>query len=253
MRSAFEVNTNATVIADILGRDITERIPHVTARAFNAVRDRIVTGERRVMKRVFDRPTPYTLRSFFATKATPAKLRTEVGLRDWSPKGTSATRYISPHVFGGQRRHSRFERLMQYRGLIGGNEYLIPAPGAELDSYGNVKRGTYTRVLSAFQALRETGYQGNRTGSKRSQRKAAKYQFFIGADADGARAIWQRMDSAFGQGLKPIFWVTSREPRYRKRFAFFEIAENIHKANYDREWAKELEMDDIIQRTMKRT
>lgn len=253
MRSAFEVNTNATAIADLIGQHLPERIPHVTARAMNATRDRITRGERQVMRRVFDRPTPYTMRSFFATKAGPNKLRTETGLRDWSPKGTPATRYIAPHVYGVARQRTGFENLMDRRGWIGGNEYLVPAPGAPIDGYGNVTKGTYTKILSAFGALRETGYTANRTGSKRSQRKAKVNNYFIGADSDGTRAIWQRKDTAFGQGLKPIFWVKDGPPKYRKRFAFFEIAENITKANYERDLVNEFEVDAVIQRAMRRT
>lgn len=232
----LRVRSNALEISRILGKDVTEQLPTATAQAINNTRERITKGERRVMTRVFDRPTPYTLRSFYATKATPTKLKSETGLRDWAPKGTPATRYIGPHVYGGPRNASKFEGLLRARGIIGRNQFVVPAKGVELDGYGNVKRGTYTRILSALGAHRETGYQMNRTGSRRSMRKAAKYQFFMGAPDGEKQAIWQRTQTGFGSGIKPIFWVVDSAPRYRKRFAFFEVAENVHKAHYEREF-----------------
>lgn len=232
----LRVNSNALEVARILGRDVTERMPIATAEALNTTRDRITKGERRVMLRVFDRPTPYTMRSFFATKATPNKLRSQTGLRDWAPKGTPATRYIGPHVYGGPRNNSKFEGLLRARGIIGRNQFVVPAAGAELDQYGNVRRGTYTRILSALGAHREAGYQANRTNSKRSLRKAAKWQYFVGAPDGEKMAIWQRQQTSFGSAIKPVFWVVDSAPKYRKRFAFFEIATNVHKAHYDRDF-----------------
>jgi len=236
------VSTNAIEIAKLLGKDVTEQIPFATAQALNRIADRINDGERKVMARVLDRPTPYTMNSFFVTKATKTKQQSKAGLRDWSPKGTAASKYMAPQVFGGPRSHTKFEGAMRRRGLIPGNAFLVPAPGAELDSYGNVKRGTITRIMSAFGAHRETGYQANRTGSKRSQRKAKASQYWIGEDGDGTFAIWQRLGKggAFKDAIKPIYWISNRQPRYRKRLAFFEIAENIHKANYGKEFEIQL-------------
>lgn len=230
----ISVNSNALEIARIFKRDVTDVMPDATAEAINNTRERITKGERRVMVRVFDRPTPYTMRSFYATKASARKLKSETGLRDWSPKGTAATKYIGPHVYGGPRNNTKFEGLLRARGIIGRSQFVVPAAGAELDSYGNVKRGTYTRILSAMGALRESGYQGNRTNSKRSLRKAAKYQYFVGAPDGEKQAIWQRLSQGqkFKGAIKPIFWVQDTAPRYRKRFAFFQIAENVHKAHY---------------------
>lgn len=232
----LRVSTNAIEIARWLQRDVTEHIPDATATALNNVRDRITKGERRVMMRVFDRPTPYTQRSFYATKATARKLTTQTGLRDWAPKGNPASRYMAPNVYGGPRQNTRFEGLLRGRRIIGPGQFLVPAPGAELDSYGNVKRGTYTRLLSALGALREAGYQGNRTNSRRSQRKAKAFDVFVGAPGGERMGIWQRIETAFGSGVKPLFWIQDEAPRYRKRWAFFEIAENVHKAHYEREF-----------------
>lgn len=232
----LKVQSNAIEIARWLQRDVTDQLPDMTANALNNVRERITKGERAVMMRVFDRPTPYTQRSFYATKAKPGKLQTETGLRDWSPKGTAATRYMAPHVYGGARKNTKFENLLAGRGIIPKGSFLVPASGVEMDSYGNVKRGTHTRILSALGAMRESGSLGNRSQSARSQRKAKNFQVFVGRpQGEDKIGIWQRVKSAFGDGVKPLFFVQMNAPRYRKRWAFHQIAENITKAHYERE------------------
>ena len=237
----IRVETNSIEIARWLNKDVTAQIPFATATALNRIADLIRIGERKVMTRQLDRPTTYTLNSFQVTPARKNKLESTAGFRQWAPKGTPANKYLGPQVTGGPRSTTRFEGLLAARRIIRPGQFLVPASGADLDSSGNVKRGTFNKVLSAFGAQREQGSLSNRTGSKRSQKNAAKFQVFVGTPDGNGLGIWQRVSTAFGQGVKPIFWVRDAAPKYRKRFAFFEIAQNIHAAHYQTEFERALQ------------
>ena len=103
---------------------------------------------------------------------------------------------------------------MQSLGLIRTGQFLVPAQGAKLDANGNMRRSQIRQILAAFRA-------------KNSKR------YFFGA-ADGEVGIWERVKSAFGEGLRPVMIVTDGAPTYRARFPFFAIATNTVKANYER-------------------
>lgn len=204
-----------------------------TIRAVDAAHDREVRS-------IFDRPTPYTLRSrivFFASLKNPqAPAEASMRWRDGSSLrqgntagGTPAVKYIAPHVSGGDRGTKRFERKLQAVGLLPEGWRTVPAAGARLDAFGNVSIGQLRQVLSQL-GLASTlaGSSQNlppRSGDKRGQRKRASAfkraggQFF-GVAGGGTRSeftvvggeavkVQRQLPSGRGK-LKPGVW--QRQP-----------------------------------------
>ena len=83
------------------------------------------------------------------------------------------------------------------------------------------------------------GHQANASGSKRSKRKGNAERYFAGTVGDDS-GVWERKQSAFGDGVKPVFLYTKGAPKYRVIFPFFTIGENIAKAHGQAELANAL-------------
>lgn len=201
-------------------------------------KNRIKPGITEVMGQRLDRPTPTTMRSLFAKAATKSR-PAQVWFKDSWTTGIPADQYLQQAVQGGPRPHKRFERSLIAAGLMKAGQFAVPN-SAYLNQYGNVSRGTMTRILSGLRAAEGmSGYQANATGSKRSKRKGNAERYFVGL-VGGERGVWERKASAFGDGVKPVFVYTKGAPQYRVIFPFFKIGENIAKAHGQAELAAAL-------------
>ncbi|GLO23541.1 hypothetical protein [Pseudomonas putida] len=199
---------------------------------------RIKPGLAEVMAKRLDRPTPTTMRSLFAKAATKTR-PAQVWFKDAWTTGIPADRYLQQAVQGGPRPHKRFERSLISAGLMKSGQFAVPN-SSYLNQYGNVSRGTMTRILSGLRAAEGmSGYQANATGSKRSKRKGNAERYFAGS-VGGEQGVWERKASAFGDGVKPVFLYTKGAPKYRVIFPFFTIGENIAKAHGQAELAAAL-------------
>lgn len=181
----------------------------------------------REIPRVFNRPTPYTLRSTYVTPATKARLSAEVKIKDHAVKGNPAIRFLSPGIHGGGRSLKGFERLLQRAGVMPDGWYAVPGSAVKLDAYGNVTGATLVKILSALRASSDS--LQNRTGSKRSKRKAATYFVALPGRTQTRHlhpGIYRRQ-GAYGADIAPMFLFTKRRPQYRKRLRFYEIAERV--------------------------
>lgn len=228
-------SANTEAIARAISRTANEQIPFATANALTAIAKRVRDGQVKVMKDRLDRPTPFTLNSLYVKAARKNKLEARVWFKDYASKGTPAGKYMQPSVYGGAGKQKRFERALIARGLMGDDQHAIPVSSLGRDSYGNVPRGLYVKILSGLKAFGQQGYDANATNSTRSKRKGNAQRYFV-ATIDGMTGIWERRKSAFGDGATPLFVFTDSPPKYRVRVPFFKIAENIHKANYEREF-----------------
>jgi hypothetical protein len=231
----LNIDTNAKEIHAELNRLPASQIPFARSLIANRMAQKVRDNEIAVMRSRFDRPTPWTLNSLYLKAATKAKPSARVWFKDFAPKGTPANTYLQPEVFGGSRNPKRLEKAMQAMGYLKQGEFLVPAQGAKLDTYGNMQRGQIVQILSAFRAFSGVGFNANATGSQRSQRKQTRSgaALYFWGTVHGETGIWQRVNtSAFGKGARPIMLVTNGSPKYRVRFPFFAIAENTVAANY---------------------
>lgn len=124
--------------------------------------------------RVFDRPTPYVLRSFLFEKATPDKLQATVLPTYYGGKGVDPQKILRAQEAGGARRDKRSEAALRRVGILpSGYQTAIPAtpyPGSS-DGRGNLRGAFLVQLISYFQAFGEQGYRANM--SKKGIKKLA--------------------------------------------------------------------------------
>ncbi len=182
------------------------------------------------IKRVFDRPVPFTQNAIYTQASKPDKLEALVGIKDQSVIGTPAAKYLQPQMAGGQRRHKRFEKWLIYHGIMSSNQYAVPGRGAPLDAYGNVRRGTYTKVLSALRASPDP-MQNETARSRARRRRRGGYRIFV--VTRNRRAIG--IGRARGAGaLEMLFFFVTNAPRYKAVFKFGELVTKVAVREYPR-------------------
>lgn len=208
-------------------RSATANVPLATAKALTFTAQDVQTEERKEMGRVFDRPTPFTINSLYLKGANPSTLTARVWFKDLRFKA----HYLLPQVEGGDRPLKRFEQMLQRIGALPVGMYAVPGERAKLDAYGNINRGQLVQILSALQALPETGYLANRSVASRARRAKSKrphalVDYFVGRPKPSTPAgVWERVGKT---GLRPVLIFVKR-PQYRKRFNFYGIAGDVSK------------------------
>jgi hypothetical protein len=211
-------------IKDVIGRlnDLQRRhVPFATALALTRTAQEVRKAEVQEMKRVFDRPTPFTLNSLYLKPATKADLTAKIWVKEiFSRKD----HYLRPEIFGGARRLKGFERLLMRKGLLPTGWMAVPGAGAKLDAYGNISGAQMVQILSALKALGEQGYAANRTKDSAKRRRGKQAELFVGRPGGGRlpNGVWQRFRFAHGSAIKPIL-IFIRGPRYTERFDFFGV------------------------------
>lgn len=205
-----------------------KQIPFATALTLTNLAKRVEKGEYEVMAKRFDRPTRTTMKSIFVRPASRSRLQAVVGLKDQGA-GVAANKYLRSAVYGTNRKPKRFEKALMAKGVLKPGQYAIPNKEF-LDHNGNVKGSLARRVIKAVDP--------NKTAPAGKRTRASKY--FAG-EVDGQDGIWERKRFGKDYGVRPVFIFTDAAPRYSVRVPFFKIANNIVKANFDREFAKAFE------------
>lgn len=212
--------------ADASIDEVLDQIPYATALALTRTAKEVEAALVDEMKSVFDRPTRWTLNSLRVFPATKEKQVARVWMKNEADKSVPATRWMEPEIYGGPRRDKRSESMLRARGILPNGKYIVPGEGAQLDQYGNIKRGYLTRVLSGVGGFSQQGYNANATGSARSQRRGNARRFFVMHDSKRAPiGIAERT----GRGRDNLRMVLAfvRRPSYRKTFDFFEVADRV--------------------------
>jgi hypothetical protein len=199
-------------------------------------------------------PVPFTRNSTYVRFAKPTDLSTEVGFKQFAPKGTPAGRYLQPMAGGGPRVAKSTERQLRNAGLIPSNAFIVPADVTplRLNTYGNLTGGTYTQVLSRLKALNTDGSSENVSGDARSQAKRSKRDYFIGRPGGLPLGIYayvgrkpkgrggkgtvkggRPMTTGLPRGFHTVFYVT-KQPQYQPTFPIRKILEGTFNNTYAR-------------------
>lgn len=144
----------------------TEQMPFAVSTALNTVAFKAKDAIQAEMKTVFDRPTPWTIRQVAVAKATKKNLTaiigTPEGIKDAQGRnaGFSRTtssgvyeRILTPHIEGGKRLARPAEVRLRKKGILPSGWVAVPAPGADLDQYGNLSSSWWLIILSWLDAL----------------------------------------------------------------------------------------------------
>lgn len=224
-----------------LGRKFTDlerkNLPFAVRQAVNATAFAVRQRWSEIAPRIFDRPTGLTVRAPLYTKATAARPYADIFIRDEASNGTPPAKYLQAQVAGGARAKTGLEILLQAKGAMPAGYFAVPGKGAELDQYGNIKKGQISRVLSQLGARNDPLQNETETSRDRRRRRAVKRgtrggEFFVLPKKRGRMlpGIYQRLQTGFGSAVKSLF-IFVRSTRYKPRYDIMGIAQKI----YDRQ------------------
>lgn len=210
--------------------DITKKhVPFALALALTKTAQAAKPVVQKEMESVFDRPTPQTLNSVRVIPATKSRLYADVTLKDENPKGTPPSKYLQPEIEGGPRRLKRSERALASRGILPSGMETVPGPAVDLDPYGNIKGGTWVRILSALSSLEgaAASLAQGQTKKRRSRNPYNGALFVVQrrqliAGKMRAPGIYQRTEQGFRLLILFIGHAT-----YKRRFHFQDIVAQV--------------------------
>src|SRR6185295_5301988 len=139
-----------------------------------------------------------------------------VKVKDEAFKGNPAVRYLFPEITGGTRNLKGFEKLLQRAGVMPSGWYAIPTSAAPFDAYGNVPGSVVMRILSQLQAARDslTNESASLKAKRNRTKRNARY-FAVNPATERGKlkpGIYERLGSAWGSGIRPIFLYTQKPP-----------------------------------------
>jgi hypothetical protein len=204
---------------------LAKNAPKLASKSINAaagsMRDALIGS----IFSTFDRPTPFTIRSFAVSYSSPQRLEAQVGLKEYDTKtgGFGRPHYLRPHVLGG----GRIQKVSEER--LGG--YYVPGAAARLNRYGNMM--DLQQILSAvgarvdkYQITNLVKTEQTIRGSRPGQRKRRLY-WFGRLGKKKTLGIWAVGEGAGNERIRPVIIFPDegrKVPQYSKRWPFFQIA-----------------------------
>ncbi len=235
----IKIESNVNIVQKRLAERMGQ-IPFASSLAINRTAKIVKKEMVKEMKRVFDRPTPFALKSLFITPATKEKLQAIVWFKDEYSvgiSGTPAIKYLGPEVYGGPRSAKAHEKRLRAAGILGSRMFAVPGNDNDeiLNRYGNINGGRIKQMMSSLSLNRDIGFKSNITArSRRRNRKRARY-FVLGGNRSRPLAIATRQP---GKQLKIFLWFVDRFEYDEKRLDFFGKGEQVVKENIGNEMQK---------------
>ena len=192
-----------------------KQLRYAAARGLTATAYDARTALQKEMAARLDRPTRWTLGGSRVEKATRDNLVAVLAMREGQFQPADQLRQ---QFAGGGRAPKRFEVALQRAGLIAGGERIVPGRAAQLDVYGNVRRGQLTQILQAIGAAKAKAP----TKQKRTSRSARSEIFWSDGKAGPEKGAWLKK----GKTLMSLLLVVS-STQYRQRLALRPLVERV--------------------------
>jgi hypothetical protein len=147
------------------------QVPFATSLAINNAAKRAQADLKFEMRRVFDRPVPFTQNSIYIKYSKKDDLYARIGLKEFDGKGNAAADYLLPQIQGGPAYATRFQKSLRQKGILAPNEYARPTQSDYLrfNQYGNVTPGQYTQILYGLRAFRDSSAFAYRKNAKKKR------------------------------------------------------------------------------------
>jgi hypothetical protein len=247
-KSPTSARTAAVEVRALVG----DKVPVVTAKALTFTIQRAQREIVETMPKVFEGgATAYTRNATRIEPASAEKLVARVAVKDQSSNnGTLPEDYLLPQVDGGRRKEKRFERNLRYAGVLGPGQRAVlgrSVPANLLTAQGNLKRGEIQRILTATRTAFDPAQR--KSSSARSRKNARNAPYFVGgldqvsivggelAVKKGAMApgIYRRQP---GGGILPVLVFVRKQPSYRPRLPFDDIAGRVAEREFPGAFAR---------------
>lgn len=215
------------------------------AKAINDTASEVRRKMQAEMAAVFDRPTPYILRSVRFKSATPDLLETNVQPTYYGGKGVDPQKILATEAEGGSRKDKRSEAALRRVGILpGGYQTTIPSdpyPGSA-DAFGNLKGGFLVQLIAYFQAFGEQGYKANATDKRKKAiqkgtTKTAGRRYFVsygnlrgGKTGHLAPGIWAA-SGTHSVDVRPVLLFV-KAGRYKVRLDLKSVAQKAGGSDY---------------------
>jgi len=233
------VTVNLEGLANLKGgiSRLKKQVDFAMAGAINDVAYEVMREGRAEMKRVFDRPTPYTINSWRVTdKATRNSLTARVEFSDYlSSAGVGPDQKLKQQFIGGPRRRTATEFMLQNAGMLKRDRYLVPGLGAKLNKYGNISPGQLSQIRSQLKLGNDpASFSSDSARSRRNVARSGNYFWSYGRastlfrSTHLAQGVWLRK----GNAIHPIL-LSARSPKYRSLMSPREISEAIVKRDME--------------------
>lgn len=229
-------------VQEQLKRLSQDGIKQAASKALNDTAFKARKAVQDTMKSVFDRPTPYIVKSVQVKMATPDSLVAEIAPTYMGGKGVDPQKILAAQALGGSRRDKRSEKALRAAGILpNGFQTAIPQdpfPGSD-DGRGNLRGPFLVQLISYFQAFSEVGSKSNMT-KKRKEKLANRgitqngyktingFVYFVaygrlrgGRTSHLKPGIWAK-SGTHGSNVKPVLMFV-RSPNYTARLSMEEI------------------------------
>lgn len=195
---------------------------------------------------VFDRPTDFTLRSFWRKNASKGNLEATVYVPDSDDQtGRQRREFLRPSVDAtSARRQKRTEFLLTRLGALPAGWVTTPGKGAQLNANGNLGGPVYKQIINVLQ-IRGDAKQVSARSAKGAKRLGVASLFFVVAPGSNTRGnnggwlppgVWKHLPGgAITQILKFV-----RKAAYKKRLDVERAASGVANDNLPRRWADAL-------------
>jgi hypothetical protein len=231
---SFDIRTD---IGDLRQRltDIERlEVPWATKLALDDTAKGVIVAEQDEMRRVFDRPTAWTLGGLRWSPAEKNGQPAEVYFEEWAGKGSAAGFYLEPQITGGPRHHTPFEGRLIRAGKLGRNEYLVPGRKAERNAVGNLNPGQITKIISDLGGLAGIADKGPNARDRGVRR--GEYYYIDRHGHGRPHGIYLKRG-----GLRLlVFLIVTRQPHYRSRYDFQSVAERTIQTEFVRNFRARL-------------
>ena len=195
-----------------------KHLPTALKDGINITAQDVKKAEIKKMKRVFDKPTRFTLNSIYIIPARKGFYFAFVGV-----KGDQDS-YLSPQIYGGRRRLKRSEASLQRRHKMTKGLHIVPGRAIKLNKFGNITRGKMTQIMSVVGGH----YDKSQNTTERSKKRNRALPNLFVANRWNRRTrhlqpgIYQRV----GRQIKLIL-IYAKESKYVVRFKFFDVAQKV--------------------------
>lgn len=228
---------NQEAVAGLLAQLSGPQAKAAYAKAINDTAFQVRREMQAEFGRVFDRVTPYLLKSAYVQMATPEQLTARIAPNNQGNRaaGVDSQKILQAEVFGGPRRDKRSEVLLRQVGILpSGYMTAIPKepyPGSD-DGRGNLRGAFLRQVISYLEANPEQGAKPNMTAKQKGRvhkgtAKQAGRRYIVSQGSGHGRAfhlqagIWAVLGD--GSGIRPVL-IFIRAPTYKPRLSMEAIA-----------------------------
>ena len=199
-------------------RKVQEQSRFASAQALDRTAAGVKDDITAALPRVFKSVVPFTSRALYVSRATKSSLTAAVAAK---PKQAA---YLYREIVGGPR-DPAIEKL--FAGVLPAGMFIVPTEFSKVTSQGKVSLAWARKLV--------TELVGSTSLVKKRRRVATPIPFIVVGDSKLHPGIW------ITQGAKTVpLLLFVKQPRYAKRFSFYELARESAQRRFPDEFRKAL-------------